>query len=419
MTNSRPGIKIYKTDWVGTRFLSGAVFTLKDSEGADVAAKTYTSGADGLVTIAYLGKGTYILNEIQTPSGYAALDLPITIKVDEDGQITVSGEEGFYEFYPADESEMAKVIVKNRTVEELIVKKVDENKQPLKDVHFALYRQVTDNNGIPRKDYLPISGYEDIETDENGVLPNITMDIGTGTYYLTETHTVSGYKKLSDDLCFTIGKDGTVSIDTEKYASWLTRTDTGSGSVSYSIIIPNSPLGITVRKTDSEGVPLTGSQFTLTELNESECWVAVGDYGLDQGLIDLTKKTEITFTGMSNGRYCLKETKAPDGYIQHPRSSPSEYRRSGNTTIQDPWIDSDRRDWSSALEKKETLPVRNTAILDKPLRYGAAYLIVNLYEFNGVITVPRRRIPISAYFILKVVREFDVILQDCFHSVKK
>ena len=280
-----------------------------------MAAKTYTSGADGLVTIAYLGEGTYILNEIQTPSGYAALDLPITITVEEGGQITVSGEEGFYEFYPADESEMAKVIVKNRTVEELIVKKVDENKQPLKDVHFALYRQVTDNNGIPRKDYLPISGYEDIETDENGVLPNITMDIGTGTYYLTETHTVSGYKKLSDDLCFTIGKDGTVSINTEKYANWLRRTETAPGSVSYSIIIPNSPLGITVRKTDLEGVLLTGSQFILTELNESECWVAVGDYGLNQGLIDLTKKTEITFTGMSNGRYCLKETKAPDGYI--------------------------------------------------------------------------------------------------------
>ena len=315
VTNSRPGIKIYKTDWVGSSFLSGAVFTLKDSGGADVAAKTYTSGADGLVTIAYLGEGTYILNEIQTPSGYAALDLPITITVEEDGQIRVSGEEGFYEYSPAGESEMAKVIVKNRTVEELTVKKVDENKQPLKGVHFALYRQVTDNNGIPRKDYLPISGYEDIETDENGMLSDITMDIGTGTYYLTETHTVSGYKKLSDDLCFTIGKDGTVSIDTEKYASWLTRTDTGSGSVSYSIIIPNSPLGITVRKTDSEGVPLTGSQFTMTELNERECWVGVGDYGLDQGLIDLTKKTEITFTGMSNGRYCLNETKAPDGYI--------------------------------------------------------------------------------------------------------
>ena len=78
VTNSRPGIELYKTDWEGTN-LQGAVFTLKDSDGKDVAASKYTSDETGLITIAYLNAGTYTLQETEVPKGYTVLDHPITI----------------------------------------------------------------------------------------------------------------------------------------------------------------------------------------------------------------------------------------------------------------------------------------------------------------------------------------------------
>lgn len=64
VTNSRPGIQIYKTDWNGDNYLSGAVFTLKDSDGHDVGHATYTSDTDGLVTTAYLNEGIFTLKMI-------------------------------------------------------------------------------------------------------------------------------------------------------------------------------------------------------------------------------------------------------------------------------------------------------------------------------------------------------------------
>lgn len=333
ITNSRPGIQIYKTDWSGENYLSGAVFTLKDSGGHDVGHASYTSGRNGLVTTAYLNEGTFTLDEIKTPAGYAALDEPITITVTTTKPesydltvasgsttyyITLSGQGDFYTTTPATGSAMARITVKNRTVQELKVVKegVDgDTRSRLGSVHFALYDQVRDSEGNLRPAYSPKSGYEDLVTDENGILSEITMSVGKGTYYLREKAAPNGYKKLAEDLCFTIGEDGTVSIHNAGYTDWLTRTS-DSGTVSYQISIENSPLGITVRKTDEKGNSLPGSKFILCKRNDTGSFVSVTGYGLGQnGLIDLTDKTEMTFTGMSSGIYKLTETDAPSGYI--------------------------------------------------------------------------------------------------------
>ena len=230
---------------------------MKDSDGHNVAAASYTSGSDGLITIAYLSAGTYTLTEIEAPNGFVVLDDPITITIDEDGIVSVGGVDSSY--YAVDtETDMnmsAIITIKNRSTE-FQVKKIDsETKEALPNVHFALYKQVKDAEGNPRPDYLPMSGYEDIVTGENGVIQEITMNLGVGTYYLRETQAASGYKKFSDDLCFTIGVDGRVSIEDNKYKEWLSRTES-EGVVSYDISIPNTPLGITIRKTDEKGKPL-------------------------------------------------------------------------------------------------------------------------------------------------------------------
>ena len=334
VTNSRPGIQIYKTDWNGANYLSGAVFTLKDSDGHDVGHATYTSDKNGLVTTAYLNEGTFTLNEIKMPSGYVALDAPIAITVTTTEPssynltvtagsttyyIVLSGPEGFYTTAEATAKDMARITVKNRTVQELKAVKegVDGNtRTPLSGVHFALYEQVKDSEGHVRPAYSPKTGYEDLVSKDDGLLEEITMGLGTGTYYLREKTAPSGYKNLSEDLCFTIGEDGTVTIQNAGYTNWLTRDTSVPGAVSYRISIENTPLGITVRKADETGKPLSGSKFTLSKKNDTGRFVNVTDYGVgEDGLVDLTDKAEMTFAGMSNGIYKLMEENAPSGYI--------------------------------------------------------------------------------------------------------
>ena len=233
--------------------------------------------------------------------------------------ITLSGPSDYYTTTPATETDMARITVRNRTVQELKVIKegVDgSTRTPLGGVHFALYDQVKDNEGNVRPAYNPKTGYEDIVTKDGGLLEEITMSLGAGTYYLREKVAPSGYKKLAEDLCFTIGADGTVRINNAGYANWLTRDTSTPGAVSYQISIENTPLGITVRKTDETGEVLPGSKFVLYKKNKHGSFVIVHEYGLgEDGLIDLTDRTEMTFTGMSNGTYKLSETNAPSGYI--------------------------------------------------------------------------------------------------------
>ncbi len=242
VTNSRPGIELYKTDWEGTD-LQGAVFTLKDSDGKDVAASKYTSDETGLITIAYLNAGTYTLQETEVPKGYTVLDGAMTITIDEDEKVTVSGvDESMYTLMEYENGDMkARITIKNRIVDFKAVKVDAITGEKMAGVHFALYNQVTDQQGQKRKDYQPITGYEDLVTDGTGLLPNINMDnLSVGTYYLTETQTLDGYEKLSEDICFTIGKDGTVVINSGAPAEWLSKTDYANGHVSYTLTVKNS-----------------------------------------------------------------------------------------------------------------------------------------------------------------------------------
>ena len=287
------------------------------------------------MTTAYLNEGTFTLDETRTPDGYAALDNPITITVMTEKPtnydltvtsgtttyyIILSGPTDFFTVSPATNKAMARITVKNRTVQELTVVKegVDGSTRiPLGGVHFALYEQVKDSEGHVRPAYSPIVDYDDLVTRADGVLEEITMNLGTGTYYLREKTAPDGYKSLSEDLCFTIGEDGKVLIHNDGYSNWLVRDTSVPGTVSYQISIENTPLGITLRKTDENGKTLPGSKFVLCKKNDSGSFVAVtGIDGItEDGLIDLTDKTEMTFTGMSNGDYMLSEVEPPAGYI--------------------------------------------------------------------------------------------------------
>ena len=418
VTNSRPGIQIYKTDWNEENYLSGAEFTLKDSGGHDVGHEIYTSDSNGLVTTAYLSEGTFTLDEIKTPFGYAALDKPITINVTTTEPssydlivtsgstiyyITLSGPEGFYTTTSATESSMACITVKNRTVQELKVVKVGvdgETRPPLSGVHFALYDQVRDSEGNVRPAYNPKTGYDDIVTSSDGVLEDINMSLGTGTYYLREKTAPSGYKKLTEDLCFSIGRGGTVTINNAGYASWLTKDTSVSGKVSYKIEIEDEPLGITIRKTDEEGNLLPGSKFVLCKKNDEGSFVLVTDYGLKEGVIDLSDKAEMTFTGMDNGFYKLSEDDAPPGYVILTKDVFFNVSNGAVTLTDENGVEKTYSD-VSLLDNNTTIAVKNTPGTSLPNAGGPGTRL--FYIFGIILTagcaillIARRRVGAGA-----------------------
>ncbi|MBR6300005.1 MAG: hypothetical protein IKR36_03815, partial [Clostridia bacterium] len=217
--------------------LSGAVFTLTDENGENVALPAYSSGADGLITIAYLAPGVYTLTEVSAPKGYVVLDQPLTLTLDSGYRITVTPGSDQYAVTPDPSgAHIAVLTIRDRTTGLVVKKKNALTGQPLADVHFALYHQVTQTDGTVRKDYRPIPGYDDLVTDENGIVPQVTEALQAGTYYLSETQAAAGFILPEDDLCFTIGTDGTVSLN--NHENWLVR-EVISGSVSYTITIPN------------------------------------------------------------------------------------------------------------------------------------------------------------------------------------
>ncbi len=312
VTNSRPGIKLYKSRWNYEEKLAGAVFTLKDGQGKDVAAESYTSKEDGLITIAYLNPGTYTLTETETPKGYTAMPAPMTITVNEDHSVEISGVDKNLYWIEEDSSMTAVITIRNRTVSLKALKEDGNTHSKLQDVHFALYREVLDNEGHPRKDYNPLEGYEDLVTDENGVIPQITMDLAAGTYYLQETQAPDSYTPIAEDLHFTIGKNGTVTILNQNYTGWLKKeTDAESGELTYILTVPNSKnVRVKLHKTDMiTGESLKDAVFSLYADEEHTQTVnSLKEIRTDEnGVIDLGS--------LMDGTYYLSEDSAPAGYI--------------------------------------------------------------------------------------------------------
>lgn len=334
VTNGRPGIELYKEDLSGNP-LAGAVFTLTDETGQPVAAPTYTSRTgDGRITIAYLSQGTYTLTETSAPRGFVVLPQPVTITVGEDDSVTLDIPEelqNLVEIELSPESGMtAAITVKDRPTAFRAVKVGKENASSetiveLQDVHFALYRQVRNTEGQYVKDYLPMAGYEDLVTDENGLIPKINLTLNPGTYYLTETRTVEDYDLLTQDLCFTIGRDGKITIENDEFKSWLTQEeDPVTHDVSYVITIPNmEQQKASFKKVDianPQSSALSGAVFDLYRVVNGKREAAPMYKDLISGTDGMLAQGEVKEFQLAIGMYHLVETRAPAGYM--PKADP-------------------------------------------------------------------------------------------------
>ncbi len=343
VSNTRPGIRIVKTDYTGETMLSGAKFSF-EKENNPTSRKYFTSDEEGLVAVAYLAAGeAYVLTETAAPYQYRALIGSLTVSVDENWNVTVNGSGESGEFYTITQVEnptaehMPTISIKNKPFTLRALKLDSHSKIPVAGITFALYREVIDYySNLPMPDYSPMEGFEALETGADGVIPKITLlDLRPGNYYLREADTSDDYQPLDCDIRLIITKTNEVRIQkAEKVVGSATGSthwnlsDFTDSSVAELIEDENGILILNVYNKPTKTIrllkksyktegPLADAEFKLYRVNQLDenLLPKEGEEPIDSWTTDETGLHEIAVPLSNNTSYYLFETGAPLGYV--------------------------------------------------------------------------------------------------------
>ena len=324
VTNNRPGIVIKKQDWNGNA-LTGAVFTLTDSEGEEIG--TFTShGDDGLITVAFLRDNVqYTLTERDTPSGYFGLQEPMRITLN-NHVISVTYNDPMYDgetdptklpYIVDNASETPTLTIKNRPNEFEAIKIDAGSEEPLENAQFALHREIT-VGGITDFDRNPMPGYETLKTDENGKIPKLDNTLPPGKYQLREKNPPAGYQVLSSHTVFNVSKTGKIELlETHPDNVTIDETVESDGTISYVLTIPNSSRrAVSIWKTnEAYDTITTGASFELYKAEDYDDASDKPMSGRDPYQSGRTGTKGILSLGdLEVGEYRLVETSPPEGY---------------------------------------------------------------------------------------------------------
>lgn len=349
---------ILKKDADNGNPLSGAQFKVTTSKG-DVIGKNngiFTTDSNGSITISYLAKDSYIVEEVKAPDGYVLEEQSKTIALDYGKTYTL-------EFT-------------NKKMTSLVIKKVDSiSGEPLVGAKFAVEKQngehvgeyTTDNTGTILLPTLDPDWYVVRETKapEGYILDETpkTVEVKTNvpTVVTFENKPLSGIKIVKTDSetgeplegvsfavskmngekigTFKTDKEGMVYIsDLEDGYYTVTETEGLEGyhwdkeprtvevkSGKQTIVeVKNQPYsGLVIEKTDSRtGDPIEGVEFLVTKFNGEQ----IGYYETDESGL-------IVIEGLEEGTYLVKETKEVKGYILDSKAKEVEIKDGKRTTL--------------------------------------------------------------------------------------
>ena len=349
---------ILKKDADNGNPLSGAQFKVTTSKGAVVGTNNgiFTTDSNGSITISYLAKDSYIVEEVKAPDGYVLEEQSKTIALDYGKTYTL-------EFT-------------NKKMTSLVIKKVDSiSGEPLVGAKFAVEKQngehvgeyTTDNTGTILLPTLDPDWYVVRETKapEGYILDETpkTVEVKTNvpTVVTFENKPLSGIKIVKTDsetgeplegVSFAIAKMngekiGTFKTDKEGmiYISdledgYYTVTET-EGLENYHwdkepktvevksgkqtiVEVENQPYsGLVIEKTNSRtGDPIEGVEFLVTKFNGEQ----IGYYETDESGL-------IVIEGLEEGTYLVKETKEAKGYKLDSEAKEVEIKDGKRTTL--------------------------------------------------------------------------------------
>lgn len=349
---------ILKKDADNGNPLSGAQFKVTTSKG-DVIGKNngiFTTDSNGSITISYLAKDSYIVEEVKAPDGYVLEEQSKTIALDYGKTYTL-------EFT-------------NKKMTSLVIKKVDSiSGEPLVGAKFAVEKQngehvgeyTTDNTGTILLPTLDPDWYVVRETKapEGYILDETpkTVEVKTNvpTVVTFENKPLSGIKIVKTDSetgeplegvsfavskmngekigTFKTDKEGMVYIsDLEDGYYTVTETEGLEGyhwdkepktvevkSGKQTIVeVENQPYsGLVIEKTNSRtGDPIEGVEFLVTKFNGEQ----IGYYETDESGL-------IVIEGLEEGTYLVKETKEAKGYLLDSEAKEVEIKDGKRTTL--------------------------------------------------------------------------------------
>lgn len=349
---------ILKKDADNGNPLSGAQFKVTTSKG-DVIGRNngiFTTDSNGSITISYLAKDSYIVEEVKAPDGYVLEEQSKTIALDYGKTYTL-------EFT-------------NKKMTSLVVKKIDAvTGEPLLGAKFFVEKQngehvgeyITDNTGTILLPTLDPDWYVVRETKapEGYILDETpkTVEVKTNvpTVATFENKPLSGIKIVKTDsetgeplegVSFSVSKMngekiGTFKTDKEGmvYISdledgYYTVTET-EGLENYHwdkepktvevksgkqtiVEVENQPYsGLVIEKTNSRtGDPIEGVEFLVTKFNGEQ----IGYYETDESGL-------IVIEGLEEGTYLVKETKEAKGYKLDSEAKEVEIKDGKRTTL--------------------------------------------------------------------------------------
>ncbi|HCA22146.1 MAG TPA: hypothetical protein DEO87_07200, partial [Lachnospiraceae bacterium] len=230
---------------------------------------TYTSDEAGVVTTMYGFKDNdvYTITEVKSPTGYVALKEPLVFKVteqgtsytlsewtnsnDKDDDTDTSDGKNWAEYVTDDTVYNAVIDIYNPKFV-LRAVKVDSRDRSmiLSGVHFELHRQVVSSITGAAMDTKPMTGYEDLVSDDEGIIDKINSQLPPGVYYLVETQALDGYRMMEpeDAIQFRITDNGDVEMVREDQEDFLSVKE---GTYQMTISVPNTRSFVTLTVTKS------------------------------------------------------------------------------------------------------------------------------------------------------------------------
>jgi LPXTG-motif cell wall-anchored protein/uncharacterized repeat protein (TIGR01451 family) len=236
--------------------LQGAEFSLyKEADtNFENPVATSTSDENGKVNFENVEYGNYTIKETKAPEGYVLSSELLSAAITENGSTVKANPES----------------ISNRRIRGSVeIKKLDQDKKPLKGAEFTLY------NVEGKELETSVSG-------EDGIV--LFKNLLYGEYIIEETKVPEGYLISEGRIKVFVDKDGEV--------------------YTYEVLNNRIKGSIVITKTDMNGRVLQGAEFTLYDGDGKEVANELSD-----------KDGMATFKDVDYGNYTIKETKAPKGYI--------------------------------------------------------------------------------------------------------